>query len=89
MQKFSDPLLQTCPDCGSSVKKIMSLSAFSLKGTGWYTTDYKKTPPVKTEAKSDKPKAEEKPSSTPVSTITPAPTTAATAGAAVNVPKSS
>src|SRR5437868_1314481 len=43
MQKFSDAPLADCPECKSPVKKIMSLSAFSLKGTGWYSTDYKKS----------------------------------------------
>jgi len=42
MQKFSDPLMKDCPDCSGPVQKLMSLSSFSLKGTGWYTTDYKR-----------------------------------------------
>jgi putative FmdB family regulatory protein len=42
IQKFSDAPLETCPDCGGTVSKIMSMSSFSLKGSGWYTTDYKK-----------------------------------------------
>jgi putative FmdB family regulatory protein len=41
MQKFSDPPLEICPECGGSVSKLMSLSSFSLKGSGWYTSDYK------------------------------------------------
>jgi putative FmdB family regulatory protein len=44
-QKFADTPLTVCPDCGGSVKKIMSLTSFSLKGSGWYSTDYKKTTP--------------------------------------------
>lgn len=44
IQKFSDPPMETCPDCGKSVRKLMSLSSFSLKGSGWYTTDYKAKP---------------------------------------------
>lgn len=47
MQKFSDPLLAECPDCSGPVVKLMSLSGFALKGTGWYATDYKKKPAVK------------------------------------------
>jgi putative FmdB family regulatory protein len=42
IQKFSDAPLQTCPDCGQAVTKRMSLGSFSLKGSGWYTTDYKR-----------------------------------------------
>ena len=42
MQKFSDPPMAECPDCHGPVTKVVSLSSFSLKGTGWYTTDYKR-----------------------------------------------
>ena len=45
IQKFSDPLLKTCPECGNKVSKKMSLGAFALKGTGWYTTDYRRKAP--------------------------------------------
>lgn len=41
IQKFSDPPLGACPECGSGVTKRMSLSSFALKGQGWYSTDYK------------------------------------------------
>ncbi len=41
-QKFEDPPLESCPECGAPVKKLMSLGGFALKGNGWYTTDYKK-----------------------------------------------
>jgi len=30
-----------CSNCGNKAKKIISLSTFKLKGTGWYVTDYK------------------------------------------------
>lgn len=43
IQKFSDAPLTECPDCGGSMSKLMSMNSFSLKGTGWYTTDYKKS----------------------------------------------
>ncbi len=42
VQKMSDAPLETCPTCGGRVKKLISLSSFHLKGTGWYNTDYKK-----------------------------------------------
>ncbi len=44
MQKFSDAPLESCPDCQGSVTKLVSLGSFSLKGSGWYTTDYKRAP---------------------------------------------
>lgn len=40
MQKFSDELLNACPDCGGEVKKLISNTSFVLKGSGWYVTDY-------------------------------------------------
>jgi putative FmdB family regulatory protein len=40
LQKMSDkPLAKH--DCGHKVKKVMSASAFSFKGSGFYVTDYK------------------------------------------------
>ena len=41
-RKISDSTLKKCPDCKSGITKLISLSSFSLKGTGWYTTDYGK-----------------------------------------------
>lgn len=48
-QGISEPDLKTCKFCRGKVQKMMSLSSFSLKGTGWYATDYKgkKPQPVK------------------------------------------
>lgn len=41
MQKVSDPT-PACPACGGSeVSRKVSLSSFSLKGSGWYSTDYR------------------------------------------------
>lgn len=41
-QKMNDPPPAHCPDCnGDKIKKLISMSTFHLKGTGWYATDYK------------------------------------------------
>lgn len=40
IQKFSDPLVDTCPTCGGKVHKLVSSPAIQFKGTGWYITDY-------------------------------------------------
>jgi putative FmdB family regulatory protein len=40
IQKFSDPLVDTCPTCGGKVEKLLSAPAFTFKGTGFYITDY-------------------------------------------------
>ena len=42
-QKMSEPVLTECPVCQSKdIKKLLSLGSFALKGTGFYTTDYKR-----------------------------------------------
>jgi len=39
-QKFSDEPLNTCRYCSGSVKKLISQTAFALKGGGWYQQGY-------------------------------------------------
>ena len=42
LQKMSDSLLTTCPECGKeSYSKLLSAAGFQLKGSGWYATDFK------------------------------------------------
>ena len=43
IQKFSDAPLTVHEACGGSVERLISLSGFSLKGSGWYATDYAKS----------------------------------------------
>jgi len=40
-QSMKDEPLKKCPITGDDVERIISASAFHLKGSGWYTTDYK------------------------------------------------
>ena len=40
--KFSDPPIETCPECGGRVHKLLSSPAIQFKGSGWYITDYAK-----------------------------------------------
>lgn len=42
IQKFSDPPVDKCPECGGSVTKQPSSPAIQFRGTGWYVTDYAK-----------------------------------------------
>ena len=44
IQKFSDPLVSTCPACDGEVRKLLSSPAIQFKGTGWYVTDYARKP---------------------------------------------
>ena len=50
MQKFSDPPVAVCPTCDGSVQKLISRSAFHLKGSGWYVTDYGRNEGQKSES---------------------------------------
>jgi putative FmdB family regulatory protein len=41
IQKFSDPGVETCKQCGKGpVRRLPSSPAIQFKGTGWYITDY-------------------------------------------------
>jgi putative FmdB family regulatory protein len=43
IQKYSDPLADTCPKCGAGpVRKLFSSPAIQFKGSGFYITDYAK-----------------------------------------------
>jgi putative FmdB family regulatory protein len=65
IQKFSDPLEDTCPKCGGPVHKLMSSPAIQFKGSGFYITDYPKgdkgTPPKSDGGKSDRAAKADKP----------------------------
>jgi putative FmdB family regulatory protein len=39
-QKFSDPPADRCPECGGTVRKLVSAVSFSLKGAGWFGDGY-------------------------------------------------
>jgi len=42
MQKISDAVLTTCPECGKDTFiKQLSAAGFQLKGSGYYATDFK------------------------------------------------
>jgi putative FmdB family regulatory protein len=65
IQKFSDPLEDTCPKCGGHVHKLISSPAIQFKGTGFYITDYPKgdkgSAPKSDGGKSDKAAKADKP----------------------------
>jgi putative FmdB family regulatory protein len=65
IQKFSDPHIKKCPDCGGAVEQVISAPAVQFKGSGWYVTDYAKkssAPPSETSSakKDDKSKSDSK-----------------------------
>lgn len=53
IQKFSDPHVKKCPDCGGPVEQIISAPAVQFKGSGWYVTDYAKKSSSGTSASSN------------------------------------
>jgi putative FmdB family regulatory protein len=57
IQKFSDPPLSTCEQCGGPLRKLLSSPAIQFKGSGWYITDYARKP----ESTSSKPQDGSKP----------------------------
>ena len=42
IQGFNDDPIRKHVECGGKLERIISLSAFHLKGSGWYETDYGK-----------------------------------------------
>ena len=58
LQKLSEAPLLACPSChADALVKLVSASAFQLKGSGWYATDFKGG----SKPAADKPAAEAKP----------------------------
>jgi putative FmdB family regulatory protein len=42
IQKFSDPHVKKCPDCGGAVEQVITAPSVRFKGSGWYVNDYAK-----------------------------------------------
>lgn len=49
VQSFTDPVIEVCPKCGGQVRKIYNNVGVVFKGSGFYKTDSRSTPPVKSE----------------------------------------
>ncbi len=76
-QRMSDPELTDCEVCGKkALERLISRTAFSLKGGGWYKDLYSSTKPesksseTKTESKSDTSSSSSSDSSSSSSTST-------------------
>lgn len=72
IQKFTDPPLDRCEQCGGAVEKLLSAPGLHFKGSGFYITDYAR------KEKDAKPKSEpstkpEKPAAPAATGTTPAP----------------
>lgn len=55
IQKFSDPKIRKCPECGGKVEQTIHAPAVQFKGSGWYVTDYAGKSPSKEAGSADKP----------------------------------
>jgi hypothetical protein len=92
---MTDPPLTTCQVCELPVSKLISASAISFKGSGWYVTDYSnKMKPPATEEKTAKPAEPKKdgPEKPAAATSTPPATTpsgSSTGGGSTPAPASS
>ena len=53
LQKMSDDPIQTCPECGGNVRKLISAAGFMLKGSGWYKDGYSSSKPASQTASSE------------------------------------
>lgn len=47
IQKFSDPPMETCEQCGGPLRRQVTSAAFHLKGGGWYKDLYASAKPDK------------------------------------------
>lgn len=64
-QGITEPAVKSCKFCKGSVRKMMSLSSFHLKGSGWYATDYNGKKAPATDKPDAKPVAETEKSTPP------------------------
>jgi putative FmdB family regulatory protein len=62
IQKFSDPPLTKCQECGGPLERLLSTPAIQFKGSGWYVTDYarKSAPASETKTEGTSTSAEKK-----------------------------
>ena len=54
IQKFSDPPVTECPECGGAVRKLLSSPAIQFKGSGFYITDYARSGSTSESGKGEK-----------------------------------
>ena len=44
MRRITGGPIKHCPECKAKVERIVSRTSFVLKGSGWYATDYARSP---------------------------------------------
>ncbi|MFY9933213.1 MAG: FmdB family zinc ribbon protein [Streptosporangiaceae bacterium] len=60
VQKFSDPPLTVCENCGGRLRKVFSPVGIVFKGSGFYRTDSRKNATPTVAADKDKPAGDSK-----------------------------
>lgn len=71
IQKFSDPPLTACEQCGGELERLLSSPAIQFKGSGWYVTDYaRKSAPQAGKAEGSESDSGKKASDAPKATAT-------------------
>jgi putative FmdB family regulatory protein len=51
-QSFTDEPVKVCPECAGTVKKLLSTPGIVFKGSGWYKTDSRGSPPSESSSSS-------------------------------------
>jgi putative FmdB family regulatory protein len=73
-QRITEDALKTCPTCSGAVERLISATAFHLKGGGWYKTDYASTSGSSASAPAPTTSTtESKPEATKSETVAPTP----------------
>jgi putative FmdB family regulatory protein len=62
IQKFSDPEITVCPNCGGHLERVLSAPAISFKGHGWYADGYGNAKPKSSGDGAGKADSDSKPS---------------------------
>jgi putative FmdB family regulatory protein len=61
IQKFSDPEITVCPQCGGKLERVLSAPAISFKGGGWYADGYGNAKPKSSSDGANKSGSDSKP----------------------------
>ncbi len=54
VQSFTEAAIEVCPKCSSEVRKVYNNVGVVFKGSGFYKTDSRSSPVIKSEKPADK-----------------------------------